>query len=411
MMDRSGDGSYHDSGIPRPRYIDAIRPFIGSRLIKVITGQRRVGKSYVLAQVAAMIRMTYPDKALVYVDRERLEWRHVRTGDDLIDIASSALRDSGQATLFVDEIQEINGFAEAIRGLAADGRWDIYLSGSNADLLSGEIATLFAGRSVSIQVHPLSYDEFLTFYGFLDDDISLRRYLERGGLPFLHLLPVEGPAAGEYLRGVYDSVLLKDIIMRHGIRNPSLLERIVEFIADNVGSPTSARSISRYLRSQGIEGAPQSVLEYLAYVARSYAIVPCLVADTVGKRILEGITKYYFEDIGLRAFVRGSGPTETGKIVENAVFCRLRIDGWDVSTGRVGDAEIDFVCDRGNDRRYVQAAYLVPDGETRAREFGSLLHAEGAWPRYVISMDPLPMDYQGIRHLSLRDFLRDGLPD
>ena len=399
-----------DLGIPRPRYLSRIRPYVGAKLIKAIVGQRRVGKSYVLAQAAQVIRSEHPDWSVVFIDLERIEWRHLRAADDLI----AAVREGsgpGKTAVFLDEIQEIEGFARVVRGLAADERWDVYISGSNADLLSSDMATLFAGRAISVQVHPLSYDEFLTFHGLPDDDDALRRYLRRGGLPFLHRLPADDAAADEYLRAVLDSVVLKDVVMRHGIRSPALLERIVEFVADNVGSPTSGRNVASYLRSRGIGGSAQSVLDYLGYLVRSYAVARCAVADTVGKRLLEGLAKYYFEDLGLRASVRGSGDTETGKIVESAVFARLRVDGWDVSAGRVGDREIDFVCQKAGEVRYVQAAYLVPDGPTREWEFGALLAADGAWPRFVVSMDPLPRDWQGVRHLRLRDFLRDGLPE
>lgn len=409
-----------ESIIPRPRYIERIRPYVGTKLVKAIVGQRRVGKSYVLMQVADLVRSEHPDWMVVHIDHERIEWRHVRTAEDLIaEVTMRSTRGAvggggGKApakiALFLDEVQEIEGFATAVRGFAADERFDVYLSGSNADLLSSDIATLFAGRAVRIEIHPLTYDEFLIFHEAEDSDASIDRYLRHGGLPFLCRLPADDGVVAEYLAGVLDSVVLKDVVQRYGIRSPALLERLVEFVADNVGSPTSARNIANYLKSGGMEASPQSVLDYLGYLVRSFAIARCPIGDVAGKRLLDGTAKYYFEDLGLRAFVRGSGTAETGKIVENAVYSRLRADGWEASAGRIGDREIDFVCERDGERAFVQAAYLVPDGATREREFGALLAAPGGWPRYVVSMDPLVRDWQGVRHLRLREFLKGGLP-
>jgi len=397
--------------IARPRYIEKIRPYIGKKLIKAIIGQRRTGKSYFLLQVAQLLREEYPDWLVLHIDLERIEWRHLRTADDLIEEVKIRTKTSSapKVALLLDEIQEIEGFEIAVRGFAADDTFDVYISGSNAEMLSGEIATLFAGRAVNIGIHTLSYDEFLIFHGLDDSDASLDTYLRYGGLPFLARLAPEDHVMREYLQGILDSVVLKDIVQRHKIRNPGLLERMLEFIADNVGSPTSARNIARYLKNLHIDASAQSVLDYLGFLCRSFAIVRCPIKDVSGKKILEGISKYYFEDLGLREVIRGNTTNDINRIVENAVFTRLAIDGWSVSTGRVGDREIDFCCERGSERCFVQAAYLVPDPAAHQREFGVLYSLEGGWPRYVISMDPVVRDWQGIHHLRLRDFLRDGL--
>ncbi len=396
--------------LPRPRYLERIRPHIGSSLIKALVGQRRAGKSCVLYQVEALIRDEHPDWETLFIDLERNEWRHVRNAENLIAEVESRLPQSGRLALFIDEVQEVEGYDRAIRGFAADGRFDLYISGSSADLLSGDVATIFAGRAVRIMVHPLAYDEFLVFHGLGDSDESLGRFLRYGGMPFLRELSLEDGTALEYLRGVLDTVVLRDVVLRHGIRSPALLERIVEFIADNVGSPSSARNAANWLRSRGIETSVQSVLDYIGYLVGSFAIHRCAASDIVGKRILEGNDKFYFEDLGIRRALRSFADNDVGKIVENSVYCRLRSDGWDVASGRIGSAEIDFVCEKGGQRRYVQAAYLVPDGTTRKRELASLLAAPDAWPRFLVSMDPLVADHEGIRHLRLRDFLRDGLP-
>jgi len=403
---------------PRPRYLDRIRPYIGTNLIKAIVGQRRVGKSYVLRQIADLLRTEHPDWIVLHIDCERLEWRHLRIGDDLVKevegIISSKMRGAagmrqGKVALLLDEVQGIEGYEGAVRGFAADERFDVYISGSNADLLSGDIATLFAGRAVRIEIHSLTYDEFLVFNKLQDSDISLQRFLRNGGLPFLANLPQDDIVVREYLAAVLDSVVLKDVVQRHGIRSPALLERILEFTADNVGSPTSARNISNYLKSIRVDASPQSVLDYLGYLTRSFAVIRCPTMDIVGKKILEGVSKYYFEDLGLRSVVRGDRNADIGKTVENAVFGRLVADGWTVSSGRIGEYEIDFIAERGEDRRYIQAAYLMPDQNTRDREFGSLASLKGGWQRYVISMDPIIQDWQGIHHVNLGHFLREGL--
>jgi len=404
--------------IPRPRYMDKIRPFIGTRLIKAIVGQRRVGKSCVLLQIAELLRAEHSDWLILHIDLERLEWRHLQNGDDLVHEVSAAISlRSGQGSnaaptkvaLLLDEVQQLEGYESAVRGFAADERFDVYISGSNADLLSGDIATLFAGRAIRIEVHSLTYDEFLIFNRLEDCDATLERFLWYGGLPFLANLPYDEAVLREYLAAVLDSVVLKDVVQRHGIRSPGLLERILEFAADNVGNPTSARNISNYLKSIRVETSPQSVLDYLGYLTRSFALVRCPTMDIAGKRLLEGISKYYFEDLGLRAVVRGRKDADIGKIIENAVFTRLAADGWALSSGRAGNREIDFIAERGEARCFIQAAYLIPDTSTRDREFGTLASLQGGWPRFVISIDPIVQDFQGVHHLRLRDFLREGL--
>ena len=419
MMDISIDeygfvqyiGHMYDDLIPRPRYLERIRPFVGTPLIKLITGQRRVGKSSILKLLAAQAGAERPDIPVVYIDKELSRWDGVNDGASL-EAEAKAVPGTDKVALFIDEAQEIPGFDRALRSLAAEGRHDIYITGSNAQLLSGEIATLFAGRVATVRVHPLSYDEFLVFHGRSDSDESLGLYLRYGGLPFLRNLALEDETALEYLGGVFDSVVLKDIVLRHGVRNPAILARIAEFVADSIGTPTSARNIANYLKAKGIEVSPQSVLDYLSYLEQSFAVRRVKPEDLQGKRILEGGDKYYFEDLGLRTRVRGFSQRELGKVVENAVFLRLEFDGWTVHSGRVGAREVDFVCDRSGQRIHVQAAYLLADEATREREFGALLELGDAWPKFVVSMDPLQADERGIRHLSLRGFLRgDYLPN
>ena len=389
--------------LPRPRYIDRAGPWVGTTLIKVLTGQRRVGKSSILRNLASIYGKEQPELRLVFIDKELSEWDQVR---DAASLEKAAASEKGErVALFIDEAQEIQGFERALRSLAADGLHDIWVTGSNARLLSGDIATLFAGRTATLRVRALDYAEFLRFHGREDSDESLALYLRYGGLPFLRNLRLADETAFEYLRGVFDAIVLKDIVQRHGVRNPAILARIVEFLADSIGSPVSARNVANYLKSKGIDASPQTILDYFGHLADAYSINRVRAEDLQGKRLLESGDKYYFEDLGLRSVARGFDQRDIGKIVENAVYLKLASEGWEIKSGRVGDREIDFVCDRGSKRIYVQAAYLLPDGPTREREFGSLLALRDAWPRYVVSMDPIRADMEGVLHLSLQDFL------
>lgn len=398
------DGQMQEAPLPRPRYLERIRPFADSGLIKVITGQRRVGKSSILRLLAEEEGRRHGARPTLYIDKELSRWSHIVDGPSLE--AEAAATAGERVSLFIDEAQEIRGFDLALRSLAADGRYDIYVTGSNAQLLSGEIATLFAGRVATIRVHPLSYDEFLVFHNRVDSEESLNLYLRYGGLPFLRKLPLQDETVFEYLSGVFDSVVLKDIVQRHGVRNPAILERIAEFLADSIGSPSSARNIANFLKSQKIEVSPQSVLDYLSYLEQSFAFRRLQPEDLQGKRILESGNKYYFEDLGLRSCLRGFSGRDIAKVVENAVFLRLELDGWELHSGRSGAREIDFVCDSAGKRIYVQASYLLADEHTRDREFGALLELDDAWPKVVVSMDPVQADERGVRHLSLRSFLK-----
>lgn len=397
----------NETVIDRPRYWERVRPWIGTQLIKVLTGQRRVGKSYLLAALRRRLSERAPEVPLLFVEKERAEWAHLTTAQELLAWVVTNVP-TGPAVLMIDEVQEIIDFDVALRSLLAEGRIDLYVTGSNAELLSGEIATRFGGRSIVVEVHPLAYDEFLLFHERADDDESLRCFLRYGGLPFLRHLPLVDAIAFEYLNGVAQTAILKDVVTRHAIRNPDLLERLVLFLADNVGSPVSAQSITRFLKSQRTSASVPTVLTYLARLEQAYLVRKTRRADLEGKRYFEVAEKHYFEDLGIRAALVGARPQDIGKVVENAVLGRLLVDGWTITTGDVRGREIDFVCHRAEERLYVQACYLLADAATREREFRSLLDIDDNHPKIVISLDPLLASDHGIAHLHLRAFLRDG---
>lgn len=375
--------------IERPRLISQARGWIGNNLIKIVSGQRRVGKSFMLRAIAEVCRREHPQWRTVFIDKELSACDHVR---DAAGLERAAASEKGErVALFLDEAQELEGFPRALHSLAAGGLHEIWVTGSNARLLSGEIASLFAGRTATLRVRSLEYGEFLRFHGRTDSEESLGLYLRYGGLPFLRNLHLSDETAFEYLRGVFDAIVLKDIVQRHRVRNPAILGRIVEFIADSIGSPVSARNVANYLKSKGVECSPQTVLDYFAHLCGAHTI-----------------NRVRAEDLGMRSVARGFDQRDIGKVIENAVFLKLADEGWHIRSGRTGEREIDFVCDRAGNRMYVQAAYLLPDGATREREFASLLALRDAWPRCVVSLDPLRAGQEGVRHLGLREFLLAG---
>lgn len=395
------------ANIPRPRYLARVAPWMGQPVIKVLTGHRRVGKSYLLAALREQLRVRSPTTPIVFIEKERMQWSHVVDAADLEREVLTQVPE-GPGVVMIDEVQEIEAFHVALRSLLAEDRFDIYVTGSNSDLLSGEIATRFAGRAVTIPVHPLSYDEFLVFHDRPDDADTLGLYLRYGGLPFLRHLTLEDEIVFEYLHGVAQTVILRDVVGRHAVRNPDLLERLVLFVADNVGSPLSAQAIARYLKSQRTRASVPTVLAYLAHLEQACLIHKIRRADLAGKRYFEVAEKRYFEDLGVRASLVGARSQDIGKLVENAVLGRLLVDGWTVTTGDVRGLEVDFVCHRGSDRVYVQACYLMADPSTRDREFRSLLAIKDNHPKAVVSMDPMLAGERGVAHVGLRAFLRDG---
>jgi len=288
---------------------------------------------------------------------------------------------------------------------SAEGRYDLYVTGSNARLLSGELATLFTGRAITFEIHALSYTEFLSFHRLEDSDKSLQYYLRYGGLPYLARLPFEDRVLVEYLEAIVDTVVLRDVVERFGVRNTSFLRNLVRYCADAVGTLLSAKRIADYLKSQRLSVSPQIVIDYLGHLEAAFLIHRCPRYDIQGRKLFEIGEKIYFEDLGLRTSLRGFRQTDLGKVLENAVYLKLVQEGFSVGVGVLGDREIDFVATRGDECLYVQAAASVADESTRAREFGNLLQIKDNHPKFVVSLDPVRADEKGIRHLGLREFL------
>ena len=361
-----------------------------------------------MMQLADMLRQRRADANLIYIDKERLDFAALKTEQDLYQYVRQHLEQNHPNYLFVDEVQEIENFQLALRSLLNEDACDIYCTGSNARILSGELATHLAGRYVEIHVHSLSYQEFLDFNRLADNRESLRRYLIFGGMPYLHNLPMDENVIFEYLRNVYSTILLKDVVSRENIRNVSFLENLVAYLADNTGSLFSAQNISKYLKSQRVNMPTQTILNYLKALCNSYFLYKLQRADTHGMKIFEIGEKYYFEDLGLHNAIRHFDfRRDVNKLMENVVCIELMRAGYQVHIGKNGNKEIDFMASKGSQRIYVQVSYLLPDEITIEREFGNLLDIPDNYPKYVVTMDEMlcGSNYQGIKQVHLRDFL------
>ncbi len=393
--------------IKRPIYLDRIIPFIGQNLIKVLIGQRRVGKSYLLRQLIDQIRETEPDASIIYINKELNDFEAITDHTSLNKYLTSQFTPGKRNYIFIDEIQDIKGFEKTLRSLHAKSEHDIYITGSNAFLLSGELATYLSGRYIEFKIFSLTYGEFLEFRNVVDSAETFSQYLKFGGLPYLVNLELKDEYVFDYLRNIYAAILFKDVVARHRIRDISLLENLVRYLADNIGNILSAKSVSDFLKSQRLSVSPNVMLNYLSYLEEAFFILKVNRTELRGKKVFEIGQKYYLEDMGLRHALLGYRPTDIGKILENIVYVHLRVAGYTVHVGKYLDKEIDFVCQRGNEKMYIQVAYLLADEKTIAREFGNLELINDNYPKYVLSMDDYPSgNRNGIEHRQVRSFIK-----
>jgi len=396
--------------ISRDTYIEKIKPFINKSLIKIFTGQRRVGKSFILYQIIDIIKLNTPLANIIYINKELKEFSDIKDSDTLYNYIKNKSRNNTLNYVFIDEIQEIIEFEKALRSLLAEGECDIYCTGSNASLLSGDLATLLTGRYIEINIHSLTYIEFLNFHKLDKGKESLIKYLKYGGMPYLIHLPLSDQVTNEYLINIYNTVLLKDIVKRFNIRNVYLLEKLVEYLANNIGSIFSAKKISDFLKSQKINLSTKVILEYLSYLEHAFFIYKVKRSDIEGKKIFEIGEKIFFEDIGIRNIINPYNPKDIGDLLENAVFHHLIVFGWTVYIGYEGEKEIDFIATKGNNRMYIQVAYQIPDKKTHQREFGNLLLIPDNFRKIVISLDDFAEgNYKGIEYINAIEFLSAGL--
>jgi|SRR5690554_1195439 len=392
--------------IERPLYIDKIRPFIGKSLIKVLIGQRRVGKSYLLMQLRDLILNQNPDIQTIYINKEQHEFSKITNSEELFLYIKENVKKNGKTALFIDEIQEIDSFEITLRDLVTRDNFDIYCTGSNANLLSSELATYLGGRYIEIKVFGLSFSEFLMFNKLQDSVAAFQSYLKLGGLPYQININSETQVVYEYLSSIYNTILLKDVVSRFKIRNVKFLENLTIFLADNIGSIVSSKKISDYLKSQKINISTQVVIDYLGHLESSFLINKVKRTGVEGKKIFEIGEKYFFEDIGIRNTIVGYKSSDIHKVLENAVYLHLRMAGFSVTVGQEGNKEIDFIAQKSGEKIYVQVAYMLTNEETINREFGNLLEIRDNYPKYVVTMDEMTetTTYEGIKRIHVKDF-------
>lgn len=398
--------------IRRQSYIDKIEKYLGKETIIVLVGQRRVGKSCILKMIRDE-KMADSDNNVIYIDKEKWQYDAIQTYRDLNEYIEKHWANDKYNYILIDEVQDIEEFERSVRSFRTEPNTDIIITGSNASMLSNELSTLIGGRYKEIYIQSLSYNEFLEFHNLSDNDESLSLYIQYGGMPGLAKIGLEEDDAREYQIDIYHTVLLKDVIMRNQIRNVPFLENLVRFLADNIGKLISANSIAKYMKSQGESITSSVVINYISFLCEAYILHKVNRYDIHGKRVFENNDKFYFEDNGVRnAIAGGTREGDIEKVIENIIYEHLIRLGYQVYVGQLQAGEIDFACTKPEGQRiYVQASFIIAEQATREREFGNLRSIKDNYPKYVISMTPLltKNDDDGITHIHLRKFLREGL--
>lgn len=400
--------------IVRKTYLNHIISHLNRGMMIIIVGQRRVGKSFMLRQVCQWLQDNRPAANVVYINKELREFSNLTNATALYDYVTSLFSEESDNYLLIDEVQDIEGYEDALRSLHAEDRCQIIATGSNAYIFSSELSTRLAGRYIEIPIYTLSYPEFLEFHSLPDSNDSLNDYLRVGGLPGLRMYDIkEEIPVRDYLQGVYNTIMMRDVITREKIRNVPFIENLSRFIADNAGKLISTNSIVKFMKSQGEKISEAVTSTYISYLCKALIINPVGRYDIHGKKLFELIFKYYFADHGLRNYLCGfnmRGSIE--KVMENAVYLHLLAQGYSVNVGILRVGEVDFVANKGEKTIYVQVAYLLSSDETIDREFGNLAAIKDNYPKYVVTLDPVSggiSKYPGIHHVHLREFLKTEL--
>ncbi len=397
--------------IEREMYMSRIRPFIGKDIIKVMTGIRRSGKSVMLELIKRELRKNgVKDSNFFSYNFEDLSLANLCMDSSLNDeILKRKEKVDGKVYLFFDEIQEVKEWEKIVNSLRVTIDCDIYITGSNAKLLSGELATYLAGRYVEFVIYPFSFTEFLTLFrkSFPNESVpsAFMKYLSFGGMPFLSELDYNENASKIYLVDAFSSIVVKDIAKRNNIRDMDLLERVIAYVMANMGRTFSALSVSKYFKAEKRKVSVDTVLNYIKYGVEAFLFYQVKREDVVGKKMLSMNEKYYIADHGLKEAVYGRNSEDVELVLENIVFMELLRRGYAVNTGRVGEKEIDFVASKANEKIYIQVTYLLASESTKEREFNVYNSVKDSWPKYVVSMDEIDMSRDGIKHKNIRDFL------
>ena len=399
----------------RPFYIKQIVSFVDKGVVKVFTGIRRCGKSRIMGMVRdVLLSRGVAVGQIVEANFESKKTDFVKTADRAFAHVKTCSESAGGKRLYLllDEIQELDGWEKLVNAIMVDFDVDIYLTGSNAKLLSGELSTYLGGRYVEIHVFPLSFGEVVEWGRMENPGASarelFRRYVREGGMPFLQDAKIGGDSAMAYLSDVFGSVVVKDIAKRHKIRDIDLLERFLSYLVSEAGHTFSASSVKKYLKHENRDISLETIYNYLRYAEEACLTLPLKRMDLVGKRILSSQEKIYLADPGFREALFGTNEASIDQILENIVAVDLVRRGFDVTVGLVGAKEVDFVAERGGEKIYVQVSYLMPTAEIRDREFSVLERIPDNYPKFVLSMDEMDFSRNGILHRPIADFLLDS---
>ena len=398
--------------ILRPQYIEKIMPYVDTPFVKVLTGVRRSGKSTILKMIMDEVeKRGVPQEHILAYSFDSLQYEDM-TAKELYEEVKNRLVQGGKTYLFLDEIQEVDSWEKAVNSFMTDFDVDVYVTGSNSRMLSSEISTYLTGRYVSFRVFPLSFAEYMEFrkcYGFganLSKNEEFARYIRMGGFPAIHLQEYSQDEAYAIVKDIYNSTIFTDIVKRNQIRKVDQLERIVKFSFDNVGRTFSAVSIAKYLKNEQRNIDNETVYDYLSKLESAFILHRCSRYDIQGKEILKTQEKFYLADTAFRYSVLGYTPDSVAAMLENVVYLELLRRGYDVCIGKIGDAEIDFVATKQENKLYIQISERIERKETEEREYGRLLEIADNYPKYVLRTDEFAGgNYKGIKTMHIADFL------
>lgn len=399
--------------LKRDEYIKKIVPFIDKDVIKVLTGIRRSGKSVMLKLLMEELKNRgINENQFIYINFENLKYRKLKNYERLYDFILNKVDDKYKSYyIFLDEIQEVEEWERCVNSLRVDEdfNFDIYITGSNAKLLSGELSTYLAGRYIEFVVYPFSFKEFFEIMKEKNKEIDLKEafqdYVKFGGMPFLHNLDYNYEASMQYLQDLYASIILKDITRRNNIRDTDLLERIINYVVMNIGNTFSATSISKFFKSENRKVATETILNYIKACEEAFLVYRVARNDLLGKKILNVNEKYYIADHGIREAIMENNQKNINQVLENIVYFEMLRRGYNVKIGKVDNLEVDFICKKNDETIYIQVSYLLASEDTKEREFSVLENIKDNYPKYVLSMDEFDMSRNGIKHMNLIEFL------